>query len=405
MYLHKPSPARRGDKDPMKKTLPIFCALTGALSCMAQQPPPPTPHPGVPPAIATPFAPTPAPVPVITPSATPQTDTSQPTPAPVPAPSGSPQPAATASPQPAAAAGEPGVAKAEPVSEREIMTRLQIFLDQQLFGPGKIDGRGKLFTAQALDRYQKAHGLPVTATIDENIPLDSVYPVYTTYEIKKEDLKYVGELPSKPVEQAKKKYMPYPSLHEMVAERYHTDPDFLVKINPGLNLEKLKPGDSVRVPNVAPFKIEDLVENPKLPVKPEFQGRVITVDTRNKMLDLTDGDKLLASFPITPGSATLPAPKGTWKILGICELPNFRHDEAMLMHGYRSKDFSMIPIGPRDPVGVMWMGLNKPGIGIHGTNSPWNIGRSGSHGCIRVANWDVIRLSSMVTEGMKVIIK
>ncbi len=134
-------------------------------------------------------------------------------------------------------------------------------------------------------------------------------------------------------------------------------------------------------------------------------NREITVDVENKMLDLYDGDKLLASFPITPGSEKLPAPKGTWKILGICELPNFRWDEAMLEHGVRSKDFYMIPIGPRNPVGVMWMGLNKPGIGIHGTNSPWNIGRTGSHGCIRVANWDIIRLSAMVTEGMKVTIK
>jgi len=123
------------------------------------------------------------------------------------------------------------------------------------------------------------------------------------------------------------------------------------------------------------------------------------------MLDLIDGDKLLASFPITPGSTKLPAPKGIWKILGICELPNFRWDEAMLEHGVRSTDFHMIPIGPRNPVGVMWMGLNKPGIGIHGTSSPWNIGRTGSHGCIRVANWDIIRLSAMVSEGMKVIIR
>ena len=285
------------------------------------------------------------------------------------------------------------------------MTQLQIFLDQQLFGPGKIDGRGKLFTAQALDRYRRAHGLPINGAIDQDIPLDSVYPVYTTYQIKPEDMKFVGDVPRSPAEQEKKKFMPYPSLLELIGERYHSDPDFLVKINPGMNLEKLKPGDTVRVPNVAPFKIEDCVENPKLPVKPEFQSRLITVDTKNRMLDLTEGDKLLASVPITPGSTSLPAPKGTWKILGICELPNFRHDESMLNHGVRSNDFHMIPIGPRNPVGVMWMGLNKPGIGIHGTNSPWNIGRTGSHGCIRVANWDIIRLSSMVTEGMKVIIK
>lgn len=385
----------------IKKIALNLCGLLslGSICAFAQGPTPQastdaSPYPAPAPSLETP-------APKATAVASPSADQ----PSPSPAPEAAPSAAASATPSPSAAPGEPPVAKAKPVDEREIMVQLQIFLDQQLFGPGKIDGRGKLFTAQALDRYQKAHGLPVTAMIDENIPLDSVYPVYTTYQIKKEDLKYVGDLPGKPAEQAKKKYMPYPSLHQMVAERYHTDPDFLVKINPGLNLEKLKPGDVVRVPNVEPFKIEDLVENPKLPAHPEFKDRVITVDTRNRMLDLTEGDKLLASFPITPGSEKLPAPKGTWKILGICELPTFRWDQSVLEHGVRSKDFHMIPIGPRNPVGVMWMGLNKPGIGIHGTNSPWNIGRSGSHGCIRVANWDVIRLSSMVSEGMKVIIK
>lgn len=285
------------------------------------------------------------------------------------------------------------------------MVQLQIFLDQQLFGPGMIDGRGKLFTAQALDRYQRAHGLPVTGEIDAGIPLDSVYPVYATYEIQPEDLKFVGDLPSKPSEQAKKKYMPYPSLHIFVAERYHSDPDFLVKLNPGLNLEKLKPGDKVRVPNVAPFKIEELSEIGKLPVKPEFQSRVMIVDTKAKELELMEGEKFLASVPITPGSSKLPAPKGAWRVVGIAEMPWFRHDDSVLNYGVRSGNFFNIPAGPRNPVGVMWMGLNKPGIGIHGTNSPFTIGRSGSHGCIRVANWDVVRLSSMVTEGMKVIIK
>ncbi len=374
-------PAMVGRRIFMKNKLTLLCALSLAThAALAQEAPAPTATPA-PDASAAPTAVT------IT--------------KPVASPAPSAAPSASAAPSPS----EPPVAKAQPANEREIMVQLQIFLDQQLFGPGKIDGRGKLFTALALDRYRLAHGLPVNGLLDADIPLDSVYPVYTIYEIKKDDLKFVGELPSKPVEQAKKKYMPYPSLQIFIAERYHSDPDFLVKINPGMNLEKLKVGDKVRVPNVAPFKIEDLAENPKLPVVEEFKGRLITVDTKNKMLDLTEGDKLLASFPITPGSDKLPAPKGKWRILGICELPTFRHDEAMLNHGYRSKDFQMIPIGPRNPVGVMWMGLNKPGIGIHGTNSPFNIGRSGSHGCIRVANWDVIRLSSMVTEGMTVIIK
>src|SRR3954470_13421031 len=74
------------------------------------------------------------------------------------------------------------------VDEREVMTQLQIFLDQQLFGPGKIDGRGGEFTTKALWCYQRAHGLPPTGRLDENIPIDSVFPVYREYTIRDEDL-------------------------------------------------------------------------------------------------------------------------------------------------------------------------------------------------------------------------
>ena len=110
----------------------------------------------------------------------------------------------------------------------------------------------------------------------------------------------------------------------------------------------------------------------------------------------------MASFPITPGSQRLPAPVGTWKIVKVTILPNFRWDEAMLQHGRRGRDYYLIPPGPRNLVGVVWIGLNKKGIGIHGTDNPDTIGRSASHGCIRLANWDAIRLANQVTTGMMV---
>jgi lipoprotein-anchoring transpeptidase ErfK/SrfK len=86
-------------------------------------------------------------------------------------------------------------------------------------------------------------------------------------------------------------------------------------------------------------------------------------------------------------------------------MPNFRWDEGVLNHGVRTDKFYMLPPGPNNPVGVLWCALNKPGIGIHGTNSPQTIGRSASHGCMRVANWDVYRLSKMITAGMEVVIE
>jgi lipoprotein-anchoring transpeptidase ErfK/SrfK len=291
------------------------------------------------------------------------------------------------------------------VNERELMTQLQIFLDQQLFGPGKIDGRGGEFTVKALMRYQRSHGLPVTGKLDVNIPLDSVYPIYKQFTIGEELLKFVGDLPSDKAMQQKLKYLPYDCLLELLTERFHCDPELLAKINKNVNLEKLKAGDTVWVPNVDPFLIETMPEMGNLAPMPEFIHRQIKISRRYRMLELYDNDSLIAAVPITPGSDTLPTPPGNWKILGIAAMPNFRWDEGVLNHGVRTDSYYMLPPGPNNPVGVLWCALNKPGIGIHGTNSPQTIGRAASHGCMRVANWDVYRLSKMITAGMQVVIE
>lgn len=297
------------------------------------------------------------------------------------------------------------VARAEPVAVQDITTRTQIFLDQQLFGPGKIDGRPGEFLTKALIRYQRANKLPETGVVDQNIPLDSVFPVYAMYTVQEGDLKYIGDLPKKPSEQEKKKFLPYESLTEFVCERYHASPAFLAKLNPGVKLDSLKPGDTVRVPNVEPFKVEELPKQGNLPEQLPYKARVINIHRAEKMLDLYEGDRLIAAVPITPGQVgggATETPAGAWKILGVAAMPTFRWDEGVLNHGVRTSVAFNLPSGPNNPVGVCWIGLNKPGIGIHGTNNPETIGRAASHGCMRVANWDVIRLSKLITKGMVV---
>ena len=100
---------------------------------------------------------------------------------------------------------EIAVARAEPVGERELAVKLQIFLDQQNFGPGKIDGRPKEFTLKALGRYEKAHGLPISTTLEQGgqLPLSSINPIYTYHTISPEDVKRIGDVPRKPELQAK----------------------------------------------------------------------------------------------------------------------------------------------------------------------------------------------------------
>ena len=300
---------------------------------------------------------------------------------------------------------EPPARKAVPVETRDVTTQLQIFLDQQLFSPGLIDGRPGEFVGKALRRYQRAHNLPDTGILDENIPLDSVFPIYTSYTLKEGDFKFVGPSPKKPIEQAKLKKLLYPNIVEFIAERYHLTPTFLAKLNPTINLDTLEVGAVLRVPNVDPFVIESLPAEGNMPEIPEFKSRLIKIDRTNKILELYQGENLLASVPITPGiqgGGAKETPAGKWKILGIATSPTFRWDNGVLEYGKRSDVSYLLPPGPRNPVGVLWIGLNKPGIGIHGTSSAWTIGRATSHGCMRVGNWDVVRLSKLITKGMTV---
>jgi lipoprotein-anchoring transpeptidase ErfK/SrfK len=293
---------------------------------------------------------------------------------------------------------------AQPAPDQETIARLQIFLDEHSFGPGKIDGRWGEFVGEALKRFQAANDQQPSGQIDPALQqeLQMISPVYTTYTITEPDLHWVGKVPSKPPEMAKLKKILYRSALDFVAERYHADPDFIRKLNPGRNLNALKIGSTVQVPNVQPFQIETIQAVPDLPPRPDFAQRSLKVDTKGRMLDLVDGSRVMASFPITPGSKSLPAPIGTWKIVKVTTMPIFRWDEAMLKHGRRSSDFYTIPPGPRNPVGIVWIGLSKKGIGIHGTDSPDTIGRSASHGCIRLANWDAARLVNQITRGITV---
>ncbi len=300
---------------------------------------------------------------------------------------------------------EPEAARAILVTKREITAQLQIFLDQQLFSPGMIDGRPGKFVTNALKRWQRAHALPETGVVDENVPLDSVYPVYTFHTVAKTDFKYVGDLPRATAEQSHRKFLPYPGYSDFLAERYHCSTEFLVKLNPKMSFSKLKPDDQVRVPNVAPFKIEDMPDTGNLPEVEEYKSRHIVITRKDTILELFEGDKLIAAIPIAPGSSAHPTPPGKWHIVGIASMPTFRWDAGVLNRGVRTGNFYMLPAGPRNPVGVAWIGLNKAGIGIHGTNNPYSIGTFASHGCMRTANWDASRICHMVTAGVPVEIK
>ena len=276
----------------------------------------------------------------------------------------------------------------------EKAVQLQAFLSDAGFGPGIIDGKPGEFTRKAEILYQEATG-PIGLS---DVPSQ---PAYTTYYMTGTEWEWIGELPLEVEKQAKLKRLPYASRLEFLAERYHAHPDLLVELNPSLDFETAPNGTPVRVPNVHPFRIEQV---PAIVRRggAEKKRRNIRIDTTERILRVEESGQLLAAFPITPGSSELPAPAGDWKIVNVVPNPWFRYDESMLKLGVRSSEFFNIPPGPNSPVGVVWIGLSKSGIGLHGTGTPETIGRAGSHGCVRLANWDAVRLAALVAPGCEV---
>ena len=282
------------------------------------------------------------------------------------------------------------------------ITRVQIFLDEKQFGPGKIDGRLGQFTEKALAHYNYSIGKDA----DDWGPAlrhsrKAITTVFTNYTIKEEDFGFIGELPFDIPEQAEHEYLVYRSVKEFISERFHTDENFLTKINPDLRWGALEAGDKVVVPNVTEFKIEDVVVDKNWKEESTLSKRHVIVDTDEKLAAIWEGNKLVATFPVTPGQEKF-IYRGDFEIKVMVNTPTFRYDKSMLDTGQRSEEFHRLPPGPNSPVGIFWAGINKSGIGLHGTASPHTIGRSESAGCIRFANWDAIRLASLIRPGARV---
>jgi lipoprotein-anchoring transpeptidase ErfK/SrfK len=322
-------------------------------------------------------------------------------------------------------------------TEIETATRLQIFLDRANFTPGRINGCYDDFTWKAVALYRESRGEPPQSPPPQQtgqqpnlapdvngLDLGSIDPVFIPYTITEADLQSTGDLPSGVAAKAKLKFLPYRNAADAIAEKFHSDIHFLEQLNPG-KLKAAKAGDQLSVPNVEPFELASvrqiepgsetsLQPANEIEYQPETQTPTpaenltasrnvgINIDTKTNMLGVFEDGKLIAAYPVTVGSEHTASPIGDWKVVRITKLPTFRYDKEMLQHGQRSGDFHLLAPGPRNPAGVMWIALNKKGIGIHGTDDPDSIGRNVSHGCIRLANWDVVRLAAKIKPGDKV---
>lgn len=307
---------------------------------------------------------------------------------------------------------------ARPPIEPAVM-KMQVILDRLGFGPGIIDGRGGQSLTNAIKGFQESRGLRVTGQPDAPTlaalrpyeGLRATLPV--TLDVAAMRGPYVPTMPKDYADQAKLPSMAYSRPLEKLAERFHTTPQVLAELNPGVTT--IAPGTKITVPNTFPSSraypadatpvwratLASLNVEAAVP-----QAEKIVVDKSEGILRVYDAnDRLVASYTATIGSARDPLPLGNWKVLHVSPNPDWKMNPKILKGVPDGKQAQIIPPGPNNPVGVVWIDLSKEHYGIHGTSEPQQIGRAQSNGCVRLTNWDAARVALMVKGGTPVIFR
>jgi lipoprotein-anchoring transpeptidase ErfK/SrfK len=281
----------------------------------------------------------------------------------------------------------PGAAEARVV-------RAQILLDRARYSPGQIDGRYGGDLGVAVNGFEDARHLTADGIIGPEMwrALDEDRrPLLTTYTITALDLKGpFTPIPADVQKQAQMKWMGYESAAEALGERFHASPRLLAEMNPGKSLKEA--GEVIVVPAVQ--------RGP-----PRRARRVVVSESKRTVTAYGTGDTILAQYPATMGGAHDPLPIGNWTITSVQHNPWFNYDPVHFWNASPNEAAAKLPPGPRNPAGVVWMGLSKAHYGIHGTPDPGRIRHGESAGCIRLTNWDAADLARMVVRGTPAILE
>lgn len=280
----------------------------------------------------------------------------------------------------------------------ENILEAQIAMARSGISSGSIDGRGGSQTRSALQAFQKRQHIPITGALDAatRARLLIAPPVLVTATVTSNDLQRLITLPQTWVGKSELPRLDYENILELLGERAYSNPKLIRELNPSVNWNRVTPGTRVQLPNV---------EYPA----PEAVAAFIQISLQNRVLEAFDADtNLLAHFPCSIGHIAEKRPVGALRIEVIIPHPNYTFNPEVFPESEEARTLGrklVIPAGPNNPVGVAWMGLNRPGYGIHGTPGPEQVGRTESHGCFRLANWNAEYLMQLAWVGMPVIIE
>ncbi|NLS16305.1 murein L,D-transpeptidase [Rhizobium sp. P40RR-XXII] len=269
------------------------------------------------------------------------------------------------------------------------VVKLQVLLDRAGSSPGAIDGYIGENLSKAIAGFEALQRLPVDGKLDPEIlgRLEDQVPVIQAYAITADDGKdLVKSIPRDYAEQAKMDHLGYTSIAEKLAERFHMSIALLKALNPTASFV---PGETIMVAIPGEAKT----------------GIVKRIEVHRKLGQIfafAEDGALLSVYPATIGSEETPSPSGTHKVKGVARLPPYTYNPKINFQQGHNKRILKLPSGPNNPVGTVWIDLTEPTYGIHGTPEPELIGKVGSHGCVRLTNWDVEELARMVKPGVVV---
>lgn len=274
----------------------------------------------------------------------------------------------------------------------ENVTKFQVLLDRAGASPGVIDGRIGDNVNKAIESYEEITGHKLKTYdqkwIDEQLEATGG-PAFVEYTITAQDAAgpYVASIPEDYGEKAQLEHLGFTSVSEALAERFHMDENYLKALNPEANFNR--PGTIIRV------------VHPGTPVKTEV-ARLVADKSRKQVLAYDAEDRLIAAYPATIGSADTPSPTGIHAVSRVAFDPNYTYNPKLNFKQGNNDTILTIPPGPNGPVGSIWIALDKPTYGVHGTPEPSKIGKTSSHGCVRLTNWDAQELAKLVKPGVTV---
>jgi lipoprotein-anchoring transpeptidase ErfK/SrfK len=274
-----------------------------------------------------------------------------------------------------------------------VLVKMQVLLDRAGFSPGVIDGRQGENFKKALRAFQRRNALDDTGVINgatfDRLAATSSDPVVMEYEISPNDVRgpFIKRVPTGFEAMARLPRLSYTGPRQELAEKFHMGEKLLTSLNPRADFDHS--GTHIIVANVG--------------VRPRAKVDKIVVDKQQRSLTAFDqnGDPV-AFYPASIGSKEKPAPDGLFKVRRVDRNPTYHYDPKFAFKGVKTKHKLTINLGPNNPVGLVWIDLTAPSYGIHGTPFPDKIGKTESHGCIRLTNWDALALASMVHRGTAV---